>query len=47
MQVLVNIALDRLPASHSAITFIQQDLGISMSKSKYYVNLERVSNLYH
>ncbi|WP_278287333.1 hypothetical protein [Caloranaerobacter ferrireducens] len=39
-QVLSNVILDRLPASNSAITFIQAIQGGSVSKIKYYVNLE-------
>jgi len=37
-QLLVDVILDRLPASNSAITFTLINPRGSVSKNKYYVN---------
>lgn len=37
-QVLVDVVLDRLPATNSGITFTFLSQGGSVSKNKYYVN---------
>lgn len=38
MKLLVNITLDRLPASNSGLIFNSLINGISASKNRYYVN---------
>ena len=45
-QLLVDKTLDKLPISIFGITFDLQNQGLTMSKTKYYVNYKQVNHLY-